>query len=147
VFTLQQNGTMISTQNKTMGITVAVVAASGAERKDPIKIDRQGLSTLGPRHLSLNPPEGVLMIDADCTRTAGTVERHSATRAITHRPVQALYLMTAPVGSPGGHQVTEFALRVKNCMRLLRLLPAKWSAPNWRFHALDVICAFGVWTL
>jgi cellulose synthase/poly-beta-1,6-N-acetylglucosamine synthase-like glycosyltransferase len=40
---------------------------------------------------------------------------------MTHRPVQALYLMTAPDGSRINHEVAEFAWRVKNWLRPLGL--------------------------
>ena len=39
----------------------------------------------------------------------------------TRRPVQALYLMTAPPGSAINHQVAEFAWRLKNHVRPLGL--------------------------
>ena len=79
--------------------TAAVAAAAGAEvveRQDPTKIGKGYALDWGLRHLSLDPPEIVVMIDADCRLNDGAIERLAATCAMTHRPVQALYLMTAP---------------------------------------------------
>jgi cellulose synthase/poly-beta-1,6-N-acetylglucosamine synthase-like glycosyltransferase len=49
------------------------------------------------------------------------VNRLAAICEAIHRPVQALYLMTAPVESSISHHVAEFAWRVKNWVRPLGL--------------------------
>ena len=71
----------------------------------------------GLKHLSQDPPAIVIVIDADCRIAEGTIDQLAATCAATHRPVQALNLMTAPDESPINYRVAEFAWRVKNWVR------------------------------
>jgi glycosyltransferase involved in cell wall biosynthesis len=100
--------------------TAAVAAAAGAEvtaRNDPTRAGKGYALDFGLKHLSLDPPAIVIVIDADCRIAEGTIDRLAATCAMTHRPVQALYLMTAPDESPINYQVAEFAWRVKNWAR------------------------------
>ena len=61
------------------------------------------------------------MIDADCRLAEGAVDQLTTTCLTTGRPVQALYLMTAPEGSAINQQIAEFAWRVKNWVRPLGL--------------------------
>ena len=100
--------------------TAAVSAAAGAEtivRIDPLKAAKGYALDFGFKHLNSDPPAIVIIVDADCTVAEGTIDRLAATCAMTHRPVQALNLMTAPDGSPIKYQVAEFAWRVKNWVR------------------------------
>ena len=100
--------------------TAAVAMAAGAEvivRVDPSKAAKGYALDFGFKHLSLDPPAIVIVVDADCTIAEGTIDWLAATCAMSHRPVQALNLMTAPAGSPIKYQVAEFAWRVKNWLR------------------------------
>jgi cellulose synthase/poly-beta-1,6-N-acetylglucosamine synthase-like glycosyltransferase len=63
----------------------------------------------------------VVMVDADCRLGANAIDRLASECVATGRPVQSLYLMTAPEGSKINHQVAEFAWRVKNWVRPLGL--------------------------
>ena len=42
------------------------------------------------------PPEVVIVVDADCEVTSGTLERIARLSVSTGRPVQAMYMMKAP---------------------------------------------------
>jgi cellulose synthase/poly-beta-1,6-N-acetylglucosamine synthase-like glycosyltransferase len=66
------------------------------------------------------------MVDADCRLEANAIDRLVETCAQAQRPVQALYLMTAPEHSQINHQVAEFAWRVKNWVRPLGLNALGW---------------------
>ena len=104
--------------------TAAVASAGGAEvveRNDPAKRGKGYALEFGVSHLAADPPEIVIVIDADCRLAEDTVERLATTCAMTHRPIQALYLMMAPAGSKINHRVAEFAWRVKNWVRPLGL--------------------------
>jgi cellulose synthase/poly-beta-1,6-N-acetylglucosamine synthase-like glycosyltransferase len=104
--------------------TAAVATAAGAEtieRHDPTKIGKGYALDFGLRHLSLDPPSIVMVIDADCRVAEGAIDRLAATCAATGRPVQALDLMTTPNDSPINHRAAEFAWRVKNWVRPLGL--------------------------
>jgi cellulose synthase/poly-beta-1,6-N-acetylglucosamine synthase-like glycosyltransferase len=71
----------------------------------------------GVRHLENNPPQVVLVVDADCVLRPGTIETLTKTCLATGRPAQALYLMHSPPGAPIKTLVAEFAWLVKNQVR------------------------------
>ncbi len=104
--------------------TAAIAAKAGAEvirRDEPTKIGKGYALDYGIRHLSADPPDVVVMIDADCRIAAAFIEGLSRASSIAHRPVQALYLMAAPGESAPAYRVAEFAWRVKNWVRPLGL--------------------------
>ncbi len=104
--------------------TAAVAISGGAdvvERHDPTKRGKGYALDWGIRHLSSNPPEIVIIVDADCKLADGALDALALTCTMTGRPVQALYLMTTPIDSQINHQVAEFSWRVKNWLRPLGL--------------------------
>ena len=104
--------------------TAAVAREAGAEvveRNDPENRGKGYALDWGVRHLSSDPPAIIIVVDADCRLADGAIERLAATCSTTGRPVQALYLMTAPADSQINHQVAEFSWRVKNWLRPLGL--------------------------
>jgi cellulose synthase/poly-beta-1,6-N-acetylglucosamine synthase-like glycosyltransferase len=105
--------------------TASVAAAAGAEvitRSDQTKIGKGYALEWGVRHLYTDPPDVVIVIDADCRVADGSIDNLSITCALTGRPAQGLDLMMAPAKSEINHQVAEFAWRVKNWVRPLGLL-------------------------
>jgi hypothetical protein len=104
--------------------TAAVATSMGAEvtvRNDPTKIGKGYALDWGLNHLAKDAPDLVIIVDADCRVGAGAIERLARVCEKLRRPVQALYLMTAPLGSAINHQVAEFAWRLKNRVRPLGL--------------------------
>ena len=104
--------------------TAVIAAAAGAEvikRDDPVKRGKGYALDFALQHLKSDPPEIVVIIDADCRLTEHTLDRLATACAISHRPVQALDLMIAPDGEQINHSVAEFAWRVKNWIRPLGL--------------------------
>lgn len=104
--------------------TAAVAASAGAEvaeRNDPSRIGKGYALDWGLRHLGANPPDVVVIVDADCRLSDHAIDRLAMSCAQTGRPAQALDLMTAPHRSPINYQVAEFAWRVKNWVRPLGL--------------------------
>ena len=71
----------------------------------------------GMTHLSQNPPEIVVMMDADCTVEAGGIEKIARTAKATNRPVQAVYLQKTPDNPGGKDYISAFAFLVKNLVR------------------------------
>ena len=104
--------------------TSAVAANAGAEvieRFDQSRVGKGYALDFGICHLSKNPPEIVIVIDADCRLAEGTVANLSLSCHQAGRPAQALDLMTAPMPSKPNLRVAEFAWRVKNWVRPLGL--------------------------
>jgi cellulose synthase/poly-beta-1,6-N-acetylglucosamine synthase-like glycosyltransferase len=105
--------------------TAAVARQAGAEvveRHDPANKGKGYALAYGLQYLRANPPEVLVIVDADCRLGEGTLDRLAAVCAVARRPVQALDLMQAPVQSPATYQrVAVFAWRVKNWVRPLGL--------------------------
>jgi cellulose synthase/poly-beta-1,6-N-acetylglucosamine synthase-like glycosyltransferase len=104
--------------------TAAVARASGAaviERQDSARIGKGYALDFGLQHLAKDRTGIVIMIDADCQLDEGTIDQLASYASTSGRPVQALYLMTAPSGSEINKQIAEFAWRVKNWARPLGL--------------------------
>ena len=83
--------------------TASVAAAAGAEviaRHDPEKIGKGYALGFGIAHLSSNPPDFVVFIDADCRIQADMIEGLVEECSTIQRPVQACFLMTAPKEIP-----------------------------------------------
>ena len=104
--------------------TAAIVQAAGVEvivRADPARRGKGYALEFGVRHLGLNPPDVVVIMDADC-RLGENALRHLSDAAMASGcPVQSLYFMLAPENSPPGNGVNVFAWRVKNWIRPLGL--------------------------
>jgi cellulose synthase/poly-beta-1,6-N-acetylglucosamine synthase-like glycosyltransferase len=120
--------------------TTAVARAVGAEvveRHDTSRLGKGYALDWGLRHIASDPPEFVIMIDADCRLEANAIDRLVEACAQSIRPVQALYLMRAPEQSAINHQVAEFAWRVKNWVRPLGLsalaLPCQLAGTGMAF--------------
>ena len=72
----------------------------------------------GLRSIEGDPPDVVVMIDADCIVEQGTIERIASVAASSSRPVQATYLMKPPLKNPKPtHSISALAFMVKNLVR------------------------------
>ena len=104
--------------------TAAIVGAAGVEvivRTDLARRGKGYALEFGVRHLGLNPPDVVVIMDADCRLGENALRCLSANAMASGRPVQSLYLMRAPENAPAGKGVNLFAWRVKNWVRPLGL--------------------------
>ena len=104
--------------------TAAIARDAGAEviaREDAERRGKGYALDWGVRHLAAAPPAVLMVIDADCEVTSGTVDMLARDCASTNRPVQARYLMAAPPGSGFGSRFAEFAWLIKNYVRPLGL--------------------------
>ena len=102
--------------------TAAVARATGAEaieRTDPARRGKGYALDFGVRHFEADPPEVVLVIDADCRLHAGSLDRLARLCGRVSRPVQALDIMVAPPGAPLKTRIAAFAWVVKNHARPL----------------------------
>lgn len=104
--------------------TAAIAAREGAEatvRTDSTRRGKGHALDFGIRHLELDPPEIVVIVDADCQLREGSIDRLARDCFRTGRPVQALYLMRAPRGAGLKTRIAEFAWIVRNQARPMGL--------------------------
>ncbi len=102
--------------------TAAIATAAGAEvieRNDRERGGKGYALDFCVRHLERNPPEVVIVIDADCHVESGAIERLSRLCLASGRPVQALYAMHSPAGAGIKTRIAEFSWVVKTQVRPL----------------------------
>lgn len=103
--------------------TATVARDNGAiaiERSDAVLRGKSYALDFGMRYLENNePPEVVIIIDADCLLQSGSLTRLAHLALNRNRPVQALYLMYSPPSAGLKTKITEFAWAVKNWARAL----------------------------
>lgn len=100
--------------------TAAVVRSEGVEvvvRSEPMRRGKGYALDFGVRYLEQDPPEVVVVIDADCLVTAGSIDTLVRLCAASQRPVQALHLMRAAKGAGLRTRIAEFAYVVKAQVR------------------------------
>lgn len=100
--------------------TAAMAAAAGARilvRNDSTRRGKGYALDFAVRHLTADPPQVVLIVDADCRVEEGCVDRLARVCAASSRPVQALYLMHAPADAGLTGRIAAFAWILKNRAR------------------------------
>ena len=105
--------------------TAAIARAAGAEvapRHDAARRGKGFALDFGVRRLASDPPQVLVMLDADCRLHEGALDRLVEACAAHARPVQALYLMRGRPGAGLRERIAEFAWRVKNQLRPLGAL-------------------------
>ncbi|HEN8800615.1 glycosyltransferase [Pseudomonas sp. CM25] len=112
--------------------------AEVVERHDALLRGKGYALDFGVRHLAEQPPEVVIVVDADCLVAAGAIDCLARRYREAGRPVQSLYLMRAPAGAGLKVQVAEFAWRVKNLVR-----PRGWSRLGLPCQLMGAGMAFG----
>jgi hypothetical protein len=108
--------------------TAAVARAAGAEvveRSDAARAGKGWALAAGVVALAAQPPDVVIIVDADCDVAPGTIDTlRGAGRAA---PAQAVYLMLAPDDAPQARRLAELLFTVRNWARPLGL--AQLGAP------------------
>ncbi|MBU1691825.1 MAG: glycosyltransferase family 2 protein [Gammaproteobacteria bacterium] len=102
--------------------TATIARKLGAEVVERTDLECRGKGyalDFGVGRMRDDPPEVVIIIDADCQISPGVIDRLARTCVETSRPVQALYLMHSPEGAGLKTRIAEFAWVVKNQVRPL----------------------------
>jgi cellulose synthase/poly-beta-1,6-N-acetylglucosamine synthase-like glycosyltransferase len=100
--------------------TALLARSAGAEvleRTDPLRRGKGYALDFGIRHLEADPPELLIVLDADCQLGESALERLAACSARTGRPAQALYVMHAAPNAGRMQKIAAFAWVVKNEVR------------------------------
>jgi cellulose synthase/poly-beta-1,6-N-acetylglucosamine synthase-like glycosyltransferase len=104
--------------------TAAMARAAGAEaveRVDPTRRGKGFALDFGVRTLEADPPDVVVVIDADCLVQESAIDRLVGQVLRAGRPAQASYLLDPPAGEGIRSQLSAFAFRFKNLVRPLGL--------------------------
>ena len=100
--------------------TAAIARNTGAtviERHDLTRRGKGYALDFGLQWLASDPPDVVVMADADCRAEAGAIAQIAQQAAAQHRPVQAVYRMEQPPNPSPGSALSAFAFLVKNQVR------------------------------
>lgn len=118
---LKPNDRLIVVADNCTDDTASIAMTHGAEvvvRQDAARRGKGYALAYGVAHLSVNPPDVVVIVDADCVVEAHALHPIANFAWINKRPVQALYLMHARDANLKS-KISEFAWRVKNWVRPL----------------------------
>lgn len=100
--------------------TASLAAAAGAEAIERRDLARRGKGyalDFGVRHLSMDPPDVVLVVDADCSVSRGSLLALAAAAGACGRPAQSAYMMHPPRDPSPKERIAAFAWRVKTWVR------------------------------
>lgn len=100
--------------------TAAVAQKAGTtaiSRYDPQHMGKGYALDYGLQYIATNPPEVVVMVDADCIVHPGAIARIACLAKATVRPIQAVYLLTPPPNPEPKELVSALAFMVKNLVR------------------------------
>jgi hypothetical protein len=87
------------------------------ERNDAMRVGKGYAITFGVAHLAADPPDVVVLVDADCRVSAGAVGILARRAAQAGAPIQGEYLLGAPARSSPMARVSALALLVRNQVR------------------------------
>jgi len=110
--------------------TATIAASEGAEVVSRTNLEKRGKGfalDFGIRHLRSNPPDIVIVVDADCYIAPNAIDHLAKLSANCRRPAQAQYLMHNQENARLKMRIAEFAWVVKNLVRPLGL--AKLGLP------------------
>jgi cellulose synthase/poly-beta-1,6-N-acetylglucosamine synthase-like glycosyltransferase len=109
--------------------TAQIAASAGVGvtiRRDPARAGKGYALDHGIRSLTSDPPQVVIIIDADCEVAPGTLELLAKRCAATGRPTQARYVMLAPPSPSPADKVSRLAWTVKTFVRPLGSTRLGW---------------------
>lgn len=121
---LRSQDTLLVVADNCTDETAAVARAAGARVVERFSNDQRGKGyalDYGLNQLQLNPPDVVVLMDADCDSQAHTLPLLVNHALDTQRPVQANYLIEQPPATSLKGFISAFAIKVKNFVRPLGL--------------------------
>ena len=100
--------------------TAEIARAAGAiviERQDLTRVGKGYALDYGLHFIETDPPDVVVIVDADCQVEPKAVETLAQRALAAGRPMQATYLMEKPYDPTPKHAISAFAFKVKNLVR------------------------------
>lgn len=104
--------------------TAAIARAAGVEvleRNDPANRGKGFALAFARDHLRADPPDAVIVFDADCWSDRSSLRCLAALALALGRPCQAISLIATARGAPPMVQLSNFAFMIKNRVRQLGL--------------------------
>jgi cellulose synthase/poly-beta-1,6-N-acetylglucosamine synthase-like glycosyltransferase len=104
--------------------TAEVARETGAmviERQDAVQRGKGYALDFGIRFLAQDPPQVLVIVDADCDVLPGAIAKTADLATIYTRPVQATYLLTQSASPQPKDAVSALAFMVKNLVRPMGL--------------------------
>ena len=117
---LPEAGRLLVVADNCSDDTAALAARAGAsvvERRDRERIGKGFAISYGLRHLDPDPPDVVIVVDADCRVSQGGLAALAATAVSANRPAQAEYLLAAPADAGPTVVVSALATLLRNRVR------------------------------
>jgi cellulose synthase/poly-beta-1,6-N-acetylglucosamine synthase-like glycosyltransferase len=117
---LEQHDRLIVVADNCTDGTRQIAEAEGAEVVSRTNLEKRGKGfalDFGLRYLRANPPDILIVVDADCHVGPGAINHLAKVCADYRRPVQALYLMRNQQNPRLRMRIAEFAWVVKNLVR------------------------------
>lgn len=100
--------------------TASIARSTGAtviERHDTNRRGKGYALDYGLKSLASNPPEVVIVVDADCIVYPGTIDQIARLAATTGQPVQSAYTLNLPAQPTPKDAISALAFLVKNLVR------------------------------
>ncbi len=142
---LNQQDSLVVIADNCTDDTAAIARHLGATVIERTQEDKRGKGyalDFGLQHLKKNPPDVVIVIDADCLTEENCIEHLVAACTQTKRPVQALYLMEGQPNPSLKARIATFAWIVKNKVRPLGFsllgLPCQLMGTGMAFLWADI---------
>ena len=117
---LPDNGRILVIADNCSDRTADIVREHGAdvlERNDTVNRGKGFALAYGLQTLESDPPQVVLIVDADCEVTPNALSELARTAVVSGRPVQGVYLLRTPDAHDPKAVVSAFAFMVKNQAR------------------------------
>ncbi|MCA1990498.1 MAG: glycosyltransferase [Coleofasciculus sp. S288] len=137
--TLQTITTQLTHQDRLIVIadnctdeTAAIAKGFGATVLERHDLHRRGKGyalDYGLRFMEADPPDVVVMMDADCIVHQGAIERIACVASALRRPVQANYRMAPPANPEPKDLISALAVIVNNLVRPTGLARLGWPCP------------------
>ncbi|AFZ34718.1 glycosyl transferase family 2 [Stanieria cyanosphaera PCC 7437] len=111
--------------------TAALARSTGATVIERFNQEKRGKGyalDYGLKFIENDPPEVVVILDADCQIEPGTISSITRLAQDSGRPVQATYLMDQPDHPSLKDKISMFSLTVKNLVRLKGLNSLGWHS-------------------
>ena len=119
---LGENDRVIVIADNCTDETVAVASRCGAETIERHNLEHRGKSyalRFALEQIAVEPPEVVIVVDADCRISPRAINDLATTAAKLNRPVQGSYIFGGQKGSAASNLASSFTLWFKNHIRPL----------------------------